>query len=116
MEIYKIIEQKNSFIVNDELNVPKSEGNSDYRKVRSYIEAGGKYQAYNQLLEKKTEKIAQCQDYLEQTDWQANAFIKYGRPIDANVPGNCLKAKQWKSDIKACTTIEELENININFN
>jgi hypothetical protein len=68
------------------------------------------------LLEQgKQIKTAQCQDYLQGTDWQAVAFIKYSRPIDANVSENCLKAKQWKIDIAACTTLEELENINIDF-
>jgi hypothetical protein len=68
------------------------------------------------LLEQgKQIKTAQCQDYLEGTDWQAAAFIKYSRPIDANVSENCLKAKQWKIDIAACTTLKELENINIDF-
>jgi len=64
----------------------------------------------------KKNKISQCQTYLEGTDWQAAAFIKYGRPVDANVSENCLKAKQWKIDIAACTTLEELNAININFN
>jgi len=80
----------------------------------------GVYQEYvtpnSILLEQgKQIKTAQCQDYLQGTDWQAAAFIKYSRPIDANVSENCLKAKQWKIDIAACTTLEELNAININF-
>lgn len=72
------------------------------------------------LKQKKEEKIAQCQAYLESTDWQASAFIKYGRPLDSNVQENCLKAKELKAQIKACTTLEELNkeelnNINIYF-
>jgi len=81
----------------------------------------GIYQEYvtpdSVLLEQgKQIKTAQCQTYLESTDWQVAAFIKYGRTIDANVSENCLKAKQWKIDIAACTTLEELNAININFN
>jgi hypothetical protein len=80
----------------------------------------GVYQEYitpdSILLEQgKQTKTAQCQTYLESTDWQAAAFIKYGRTIDANVSENCLKAKQWKIDIAACTTLEQLNAININF-
>lgn len=80
----------------------------------------GVYQEYvtpdSVLLEQgKQTKTAQCQTYLEGTDWQAAAFIKYGRPVDANVSKNCLKAKQWKIEIDACTTLEKLNNININF-
>lgn len=81
----------------------------------------GVYQEYvtpdSVLLEQgKQSKTAECQAYLQSTDWQAAAFIKYGRPVDANVSENCLKAKQWKIDIAACTTLEELNAININFN
>ena len=80
----------------------------------------GVYQEYitpdSVLLEQgKQSKTAECQAYLEGTDWQAVALIKYNRPLDANVAKNCLKAKQWKIDIAACTTLEELNNININF-
>ena len=80
----------------------------------------GVYQEYvipdSVLLEQgKQSKTAQCQAYLEGTDWQAAAFIKYNRPLDANVAENCLKAKQWKINIAACTTLEELNNINIDF-
>jgi len=96
------------------------EGNAqDNSKQMCVID--GVYQEYvtpdSVLLEQaKIDKIAQCQTYLESTDWQAAAFTKYGRPIDANVSENCLKAKQWKIDVAACTTLEELNNININFN
>jgi hypothetical protein len=38
--------------------------------------------------EAKQAKIAQCQNYLQSTDWQASAFIKYGRPVDTNVSNN----------------------------
>jgi hypothetical protein len=68
-----------------------------------------------ELEQAKLPKIAQCQSYLEGTDWQAVAFIKYGRAIDTNVSENCLKANQWKVDIAACTTLEELNLINIEF-
>jgi len=68
-----------------------------------------------ELDQAKAVKTAECQAYLEKTDWQASAFIKYGRPIDSNVQGNCLKARELKTQIESCTTLEELENININF-
>jgi hypothetical protein len=73
-------------------------------------------QPESEILEQmKIEKLAKCQKFLESTDWQAAAFIKYDRPIDANVSENCLKAKQWKIDIAACTSLEQLNAININF-
>lgn len=77
----------------------------------------------------KENLISQCKMYLSSTDWQAAAFIKYGRPIDANVSENCLRAKQWIKNIEAVvadgnyvnennqpiTPLEYLKNININF-
>lgn len=80
----------------------------------------GVYQEYKipdsiLLEQEKIIKIAQCQQYLAETDWQASAFIKYGRPIDNGVKENCLKAKKLKDDIEACTTLKELKKININF-
>ena len=67
------------------------------------------------LEQEKALKIAQCQTYLQSTDWQASAFLKYGRPIDDGVKENCLKAKELKNKIEACTTLEQLEKINVNF-
>jgi len=68
-----------------------------------------------ELRQAKQIKKAQCQTYLQNTDWQAAAFIKYNRPIDSNVSENCLRAKQLKKDIEACTTLEELNKINTDF-
>jgi hypothetical protein len=84
-------------------------------EIAEFNQPPSKEDLLNQLNSQKQTKTAQCQTYLEGTDWQAAAFIKYGRPVDANVSENCLKAKQWKIDIAACTTLEELNAININF-
>jgi hypothetical protein len=97
-----------------------TEGQHEIALGKQMCVVDGIFQEYiipnNILLEQgKQIKTAQCQNYLQGTDWQAAAFIKYSRPIDANVSENCLKAKQWKIDIAACTTLEELENINIDF-
>lgn len=56
MIINKLIELKNSFLVNDELNVPKSDGNSDYKEIQKYIANGGDYQKFDNLSEAKNEK------------------------------------------------------------
>lgn len=115
MQITKVQKQKNGYLVNDSIFVPNAQDNSDYQAIQKWIADGGIVEAFDYLAEAKVVKTAQCQTYLEGTDWQAAAFIKYGRPVDANVSENCLKAKQWKIDIAACTTLEELNNININF-
>lgn len=72
-------------------------------------------EALNILNYAKKQKLDQCRAYLESTDWQAVAFIKYGRPIDSGVKENCLKAKKFMDDIEACKTLKQLEKININF-
>jgi len=71
------------------------------------------------LLEQiKQDKIFQCQSYLNQTDWY---IIRMSDPSNTTVvPENILinraNARSWQENIKNCETLEELNNININFN
>lgn len=72
----------------------------------------------NQLSLQKQLKITQCQKYLNETDWY---IIKMSDPSNVSiVPENILinrsNARTWQKDINTCTTLEELNNININFN
>lgn len=56
----------------------------------------------NQLNSQKQVKINKCKAYLNSTDWQ---IIANNRPL----------AVSLQAEIAACTTLEELNNININF-
>ena len=71
-----------------------------------------------ELEDKKLIKIAQCQKYLNDTDWYV---IRMSDPSNASeIPQNILinrtNARTWQKDIKDAMTLEELNSININFN
>lgn len=68
-----------------------------------------------QLEEAKSARIATRLQYLIATDWQASAFIKYQRPIDGGVSAKCALANSDIQNIKACTTLEEVEQYPIEF-
>ena len=68
-----------------------------------------------ELEEAKTVKINQCKAYLNNTDWQIIALTERNRVVDENVATNRPLAVSLQAEIAACTTLEELNNININF-
>jgi len=67
------------------------------------------------LDEAKAERVATRLVYLENTDWQAAALTKYGRPIDDGVATKCQLAVDEMNAITACTTIGEVEEYSIEF-
>ena len=67
-----------------------------------------------ELQEAKKTKIIQCKAYLTSTDWEHTAFLERGRAYDATKAKRLL-AVNLQDDINACTTIEELNAINIEF-
>ena len=68
-----------------------------------------------ELEEAKTVKINQCKGYLNNTDWQIIALTERNRVVDEDVATNRPLAVSLQAEIAACTTLEELNNININF-
>ena len=82
----------------------------------------GVYQEYVkpldvQLQEAKASKIAQCKTYLINTDWQVIRLSDptSGEPLKEGVAEKRALARSLQVDIAICTTLEELNNININF-
>lgn len=72
----------------------------------------------NVLLEQaKIEKIAQCQSYLLSTDWQVIRLSDptSGEALKEGVAEKRVLARSLQVNIEACTTLEELNNINIDF-
>lgn len=69
------------------------------------------------LSEKKSEKISQCKTYLAITDWQVIRFADptSGESLKEGVAEKRILARNLQDEIKACTTLEELNAININF-
>ena len=72
----------------------------------------------NVLLEQaKIEKIVQCQSYLSSTDWQVIRLSDptSGEALKEGVAEKRALARSLQVDIAACATLEELNNINIDF-
>lgn len=70
-----------------------------------------------QLQEAKASKIAQCKAYLINTDWQVIRLSDptSGEPLKEGVAEKRTLARSLQVDIEACTTLEELNNINTDF-
>lgn len=70
-----------------------------------------------QLQEAKVSKIAHCKSYLINTDWQVIRLSDptSGEPLKEGVAEKRILARSLQADIEACTTLEELENIKIDF-
>ena len=82
----------------------------------------GVYQEYVkpldvQLQEAKASKIAQCKAYLISTDWQVIRLSDptSNDPLKEGVAEKRVLARNLQVNIEACTTLEELNNINIDF-
>lgn len=71
-----------------------------------------------ELQKSKELKIAECKAYLQSTDWQIIRLSdpSSGEVLKEGVAQNRALARSLQNEIQACETLEELENININFN
>ena len=69
------------------------------------------------LEQTKVLKIAQCKAYLISTDWQVIRLSDptSGEPLKEGVAEKRTLARSLQVNIEACTTLEELNNINIDF-
>lgn len=70
-----------------------------------------------ELQETKKIKIELCKSYLNKTDWQIIRLADptSNEPLKEGVAENRDLARRLQDEINACETLEELENININF-
>lgn len=80
----------------------------------------GVFQEYVQtdaeiLEQTKNSKIAQCKSYLAKTDWQAVRLSETGEPMKDGVAEKRAIARSAQDLIEACTTLDELNQINTDF-
>lgn len=70
-----------------------------------------------ELEEAKKVKINQCKAYLSQTDWQIIRLSDptSSEPLKEGVAENRALARSLQDEINDCETLEELNDININF-
>ena len=68
------------------------------------------------IEELKNSKLAACNSYLIATDWQAIRKAESGVDFKEGVLENRALARSLQDDINSTTTLEELEQINTEFN
>jgi len=86
-------------------------------EIAELNQAPSEEELLNQLRLQKDQRITQCKAYLISTDWQ---IVRLADPsssesLKEGVAENRALARSLQSDIEACTTLEELNAININF-
>ncbi len=59
MQITKVEQQKNGYLVNEAIFVPQAEQNADYQAIQKWIADGGTVETQNLLLEAKVQKISE---------------------------------------------------------
>ena len=71
----------------------------------------------NQLNSQKQVKINKCKAYLNDTDWYIIRMLDPSNSsiVADNILINRANARAFQKDINNVTTLEELNNININF-
>lgn len=67
------------------------------------------------LEQEKKEKIALCKSYLNKTDWYIIRLADSGDVIPDEVREKRTRARDNIDSIEACTTLDELNNINTDF-
>lgn len=90
MKILKIKKSQESYIVNGSIYVPKIDGNSDYEKIKKWIEDGGVVEPEFSLAEIKAKKIQEIKTIRDGkniepiTDYSAKTFDNEGDLTDVN--------------------------------
>jgi len=119
MKIERVQNVSGGYKVNNQFFIPNDENNSDYQDVKKWIKSGGIVDpefTSEQILEKsKSDRISTRLNYLQSTDWQAAAFIKYGRKIDDEIKEKCKLANDEINNIENIKSLEELEKFILNF-
>lgn len=88
MQITKVQERKNGYLVNDSIFVPNAQDNSDYQAVQKWIADGGVIEAFDVLAEAKLAKITQLKinrnAALEKT-WVTSMAYEWGKEEEPKV-------------------------------
>ena len=116
MNIEKVIEKEQGYIVNDSIYIPKADANSDYKLLLSWIEEGGIVEQYVEPLESEISRLKANRDIA-----LADNKVKIGnhyfnaRPSDlANIQlGIDKNDTLWPdiNDYMVDVTVEDLQKI-----
>lgn len=121
-----IVNYKNNIIDKDSktidgspyIEITEEEHQSAIGKTMCVID--GVFQEYVQtdveiLKQTKNSKIAQCKHYLNKTDWYIIRLVDSGDVIPDEVKNKRTQARDNIDLIEACTTLDELNQINTDF-
>lgn len=125
MEIEKVIDQKDSYLVNESTSVPKAEENADYKRVQEWITNGGKVIAFDYLKEAKEQKVSQCRQdtynlivskfsKTDQLNILADGDSSVIADMNAIIKPILTKSRAIRADILSndCDTLDKLNQIN----
>ena len=118
MKIEKVIDQGEQYLVNDSISVPKANDNTDYKNIQIWLGEGNSLSTKPDseiLAETKAEKIGECKAYLDLTDKWSIRLSETSVAMPSGVAANRANARAYQSQIEACTTLEQLNNINTDF-
>ena len=82
MEILKVKVQGDGYLVNDEMTVPKADGNRDYELIKEWLAEGNtpepEYTEEEIRLQEINSQIQEAKQYLTETGW---IWEKYNRNV-----------------------------------
>ncbi len=116
--MFELIKQylKNNGINDFTLFSLANEGSGDFIKTWGYeIEQPSFTNTQCKISNKKIALIFVRKKYLEDSDWQACAFIKYGRPLDSGLAEKCQLAKDEINAIEIAPTLTALNTFSTTF-
>lgn len=116
--VKKIIIQSNPiYVVNGNSFIPIDEGNADYKALKKWIDDGGVVETDDELGIAKDRKIAECKTYLSSTDWQVIRLVDQSsrEKLKEDIAKKRALARSLQDKIRVCATLEELNDINTNF-
>lgn len=110
MEILKVKVQGDWYLVNDEMTVPKANGNRHYELVKQWLAEGNTPEpefTEEELAQKAIQdKIAEANSYLTQTDWVETYKLRHDLgleliPQDSTKCEVISKREEYKTFLKS---------------
>lgn len=115
MQITKVIDQGESYLVNDLMSVPKSEGNTDYKNIQSWIDQGNSPSTKSNedlLKEAKSSRLSTRRAYLASTDWYITREADSPNSYPIEIKNKRIQARTEINAIESATTLAEVEVYN----
>lgn len=115
MNINTVKKIGNALLVNDYINVPICEDNSDYKKIKKWENEGGIIEETIDLSLLKSQLISVRLGYLSSTDWKIIRQAEGAKDCEEAVITKRALAREEINEIEPLSTLEELNQYSINF-